>query len=323
MSERNFKELLKAQWAKGKFVCVGLDSDEEKIPESIGKNLFSERILTFNKRIIDATADIAGMYKPNKAFYEALGPEGFGVLRQTIRYIHEVAPEIPVILDAKYGDIDNTNKGYVKSIFDFYGADAVTIHPYMGEKSLESFLNCKDKGIIVLCRTSNKGADEFQKRLTELDSEERKLIGEQGLSDLVTQWGVKSFVGGASFETNRSMLPLYLLNAFRVSRYWNKNDNCCLVVGATNPADELAKVRRIIGDMPILIPGIGAQGGDLENAIKAGKDYKGQGMIINSSRGIIFASSGEDFAGAARREAERLSEEIKKHLQPQPKEVYA
>ena len=275
MAERNFMEMLKRKWQEGKFVCVGLDSDHDKIPECI-KNAYVEPwgIHGFNTAIIDATRDIVCAYKPNIAFYEAQGSKGLEVLSSTISYIHQVARYVPVILDAKRADIDNTNNGYVKAAFEICGADALTVSPYLGSEALKPFLERTDKGIFVLCRTSNKGAGEFQ--------------------DLI--------VG-----TSR----LYQVVADRVANAWNKNGNCGLVVGATTP-EELEQVRRIVGDMPILIPGIGAQGGDVEKTVRASLNKLGAGIVVNSSRGIIFASNGADFAEKACEKTMELHNEITK-----------
>ena len=232
---QTFLDKLKRKWEENKFVCVGLDQGE----------------FEFNKNIIDQTADLVCAYKPQSAFYETEGTTGVEALKKTIQYIRDKDPGIPIILDAKRGDIGNTNKAYVKTIFDDLGVDAVTVHPYLGKESLEPFLNRADKGIIVLVKTSNPGAGEFQ--------------------DLET--------GGK---------PLYQIVAKHVANDWNKNNNCAVVVGATYP-EELKKVREIVGDMPILVPGVGAQGGDLEATIKNGLNSKKQGLIISSSRGIIFA----------------------------------
>jgi orotidine-5'-phosphate decarboxylase len=273
--------MLEAQWAKGNFVCVGLDSEFGKIPESARKSgtecdvSVSNSIVAFNRSIVEATKDLVCAYKPNAAFYEAYGAEGLDALHRTIVDIHTIAPNVPVILDAKRADIGNTNAGYVAAAFDFLRADAITVHPYLGAEALQPFLARADKGMIVLCRTSNPGAGEFQ--------------------DLT--------VNGE---------PLYQIVARRVSSDWNKNGNCALVVGATYP-DELLKVRGLVGNMPILIPGIGAQGGDVEKTVMAGKDSRGQGMIINSSRGIIFASKDADFAEAARRETKKLRDLINQY----------
>jgi len=282
MKKRNFNELLEAQWSQGKFVCVGLDSAYDKIPDSAYESLrdyttkfIANTIFYFNCVIVEATKDLVCAYKPNIAFYEAYGSEGIAALRRTIREIHTVAPDVPVILDAKRADIGNTNIGYVKAAFDFLEADAITVHPYLGAEALEPFLSQVDKGVIVLCRTSNPGAGEFQ--------------------DLT--------VDGE---------PLYRYVARSVASEWNKNGNCSIVVGATYP-DELREVREVVGDIPILIPGIGAQGGDVEKAVTAGKDSRGMGMIINSSRGIIFASNEPNFAEVARQKTIDLHELINQY----------
>lgn len=287
MADRNFMEMIQKKWSEGKFVCVGLDSDIDKVRETISFSKFlnfldgnSQSIYAiwhFNKAIIESTKDLVCAYKPNIAFYEAHGLDGRDILEKTINYIHSVCPDVPVILDAKRGDIGNTNAGYVKGSFDDLIADAITLHPYLGQESLQPFLKLKDKGCIILCRTSNPGAGEFQ--------------------DLI--------VDG---------IPLYQYVAKRVSNFWNKNGNCLLVVGATY-IEELRQVREIVGDMPILIPGIGAQGGDLEKSVLYGKDSHNQGIIINSSRGIIFASKGPDFAQAAREETQKLNDQIVQYLQ--------
>lgn len=286
--KRNFMELLRAQWDSGNFVCVGLDTDFEKIPTCLiqggdtpGSGVYNTIVL-FNRVIVEATKDLVCAYKPNTAFYESFGHEGLKALNRTIAYIHEVAPDVPVILDAKRADIGNTNAGYVDAAFKYLGADAITVHPYLGAEALQPFLDCEDKGIIVLCRTSNKGAGEFQDQYI-------------------------SVVPGCN-------MPLYQYVARQVATEWNKNGNCLLVVGATYP-EELAQVRKIVGDMPILIPGIGAQGGDVEKTVLAGRDSRGQGMIINSSRGIIYASSGPDFAEAARAETLKLHKLINQYRQ--------
>jgi len=173
--------------------------------------------------------------------------------------------------------------------FDYLRADAITVNPYLGGEAVQPFLECKDKGIFVLCRTSNKGAGEFQDLLISVSGE----------------------FGGEYIHTSRQ-IPIYQYVAHRVATTWNTNGNCGLVVGATRP-DELRAVRKIVDDMPILVPGVGAQGGDVEATVKAGVDSNGQGMIINSSRGIIFASSGPDFAEAARRETMRLRDHINQY----------
>lgn len=292
MSDRNFRQMLDTQWAKNNFVCVGLDSEYSKIPDCLARHVFDDPMITsqdfirdsklavqcmlvFNRAIVEATKDLVCAYKPNAAFYEAHGAEGIAALERTIADIHAIAPDVPVILDAKRADIGNTNAGYVDAAFGFLRADAITVHPYLGAEALQPFLARAEKGVIVLCRTSNPGAGEFQ---------DLSVNGE----------------------------PLYRFVARRVANEWNKSGNCALVVGATYP-DELREVRGFVGDMPILIPGIGAQGGDVEKTVSAGKDSRSWGMIINSSRGIIFASKGADFAEAARRETEKLRNLINKY----------
>lgn len=281
MTARNFRSLIEARWDQGCFVCVGLDPDPARLPASVRARAVAERharsadalaVLEFCAAIVSATADLACAYKPNAAFFEALGADGAWALGELTARIREIAPAVPVIYDAKRADIGSTNVGYVEEAFGRLNADAITLHPYLGREALGPFLEHRDRGCIILCRTSNAGAGEFQ--------------------DLI--------VGGR---------PLYERVAERVVETWNTHANCSLVVGATYP-QELAAVRRIVGDMPILIPGIGAQGGDLAETVAAGRDPRGRGMIVNSSRGIIFASGGEDFAAAARHETSRLHHEI-------------
>lgn len=252
-------------------VCVGLDSDMTKLPQKIRS--MENPQYEFNKAIIDATADFVCAYKPNTAFYEAEGSDGIKQLKLTTDYLKRTYPEIPIILDAKRADIGNTNEGYVTYAFEWLGADAITLHPYLGKEALKPFLEQKEKGLFILCRTSNPGAGELQ--------------------DLP--------INGK---------PLYQIVAENITKEWNHNNNCGLVVGATYPS-ELEIVRHIVGDgIPLLIPGIGAQGGDTEKTVKAGLDSNGMNAIINSSRGIIFASSGEDFAQKAAEEAKKLRDEI-------------
>ena len=285
MNPRNFRAMLEKQWSQGHFVCVGLDPEIGKLPTQLRQDpklikLACMSIRSFCQGIVDATKDVVCAYKPNSAFFEIFGAYGAAVLADVINGIHQIAPEVPVILDAKRADIGNTNNGYVGAAFQELQVDAITVHPYLGKEALLPFLAEKDKGIIVLCRTSNPGAGEFQDLPVILDR----------MVPLMTK-------------------PLYQVVARQVASSWNTNGNCAVVVGATYP-EELAEVRRIVGDMPILIPGIGAQGGDVEKTVKAGKDSRGQGMIINSSRGIIYASSGADFAEVARREVIKLNDLI-------------
>ena len=268
-----FKDKLKNISVKNNsLVCVGLDSDINKIPKHIRNTGHPQS--TFNKAIIDSTSDLVCAYKPNTAFYESRGSVGVEALKMTCDYIKEKYPDIPIIIDAKRADIGSTNEGYVKFIFDYLNADAVTVHPYLGSEALKPFLERSDKGIIVLCRTSNPGAGEFQ-----------------------------------DLEFNGK--PFYQIVAEKIADKWNYNNNCGVVVGATYPS-ELEIVRRIVDKMPILIPGIGAQGGDVEKTVKAGVDSQGLNAIINSSRGIIFAGDGLDFAQKARQETQKLRDEINK-----------
>src|SRR3989338_1490746 len=285
---RNFREMLEKKWSHSRFVCVGLDSEMSRIPKHIqdkhGVSMNRSPDLTihsFNRQIVEATHDLVCAYKPNSAFYEAHGTNGWIALEQTVRYIHDIAPDVQVILDAKHADIGNTNNSYVEMAFGYLRVDAITVHPYLGAEALQPFLARADKGIFVLCRTSNPGAGEFQ--------------------DLMVDCA-----GEVPYE------ELFRVVAKNVAGKWNGNGNCGLVVGATYP-DELSEVRDIVGDMPILIPGIGAQGGDVEKTVSAGKDSRGYGMIINSSRGIIFASKGADFAEVARRETEKLRDFINQY----------
>ncbi len=261
-------------------LCIGLDPVLEKIPGYLKEDL--NPFFSFNKAIIDSTHDFVCAYKPNSAFYEALGDKGVGELKATCDYIRIMYPEIPIIIDAKRADIGNTNDGYAAYIFDYLQSDAVTLQPYLGGEAIQPFLDRKDKGIIILCRTSNPGAGEFQ--------------------DLL-------------FEGK----PLYQYVAQQVVKKWNTNTNCLLVVGATYPK-ELAQVRKLAGDMTFLVPGIGAQGGDIEKTVHAGLNGKKKGMIINSSRGIIFAGSGKDFAKKARQEAQKLRDDINSYRHPERSE---
>jgi orotidine-5'-phosphate decarboxylase len=243
------ERLARAHETSGSLVCVGLDPDPTKVPQDLAG---AEPFYAFNRRIVDATAGIAAAYKPQIAFYSALGAED--QLAASIRYIRERAPAALVILDAKRNDIGNTAEAYAREAFDRYGADAVTVNPYMGEDSVRPFLSRPDRGAILLCRTSNPGARDFQ--------------------DLL--------VDG---------LPLYRRVAERAAGQWNAHGNLMLVVGATYPR-EMADLRRAHPEVPFLVPGIGAQGGDLDATLAAGLDARGAGLLINSSRNIIYAGGG-------------------------------
>jgi orotidine-5'-phosphate decarboxylase len=227
----------------------------------------------FNNAIVDATHDLVCAYKPNTAFYEARGAEGIQVLKDTCDYIRSVAPDVLILLDAKRADIGNTNAGYVQFAYDYLGADAITLHPYLGSEALAPFLERADKGAIILCRTSNSGGGEFQDLI----------VGDKKVFEHV---------------------------ANSVAQEWNANKNCMLVVGATYP-EEAARIRQIVGDdVWFLVPGVGAQGGDAQQLMTAAQNGRGDGLIISSSRDILFASSGSDFAEAARNKAEALRSEI-------------
>lgn len=268
------QKLTEATQKNNSLLCVGLDADMDKIPAHIAAQ--PDPLFAFNKAIIDATADIVCAYKPNSAFYEAEGPEGIRQLKLTVDYIHTTYPDVPVILDAKRGDIGNTNDKYMAYIYEYLNVDAVTLHPYLGGESLAPFLHRADKGAIIMCRNSNPGAEELQN----LD------------------------VAGR---------PLYEFMAERVTTQWNANNNCLLVVGATVP-NEAKRIREIVGDdMWFLVPGVGSQGGDIEATVRASINSRGNGIAINSARGIIYASNSEDFAEAARHEALKTRDEINKY----------
>ncbi|MDN2673670.1 MULTISPECIES: orotidine-5'-phosphate decarboxylase [unclassified Janthinobacterium] len=270
----NFINKLSAAWtANNSLLCVGLDPDLAKLPAELRD--LPDGITTFCTRIIDATADLACAFKPQIAYFAALGAEK--QLEDICRYVRENYPHIPLILDAKRGDIGATATQYAREAFERYGADAVTVNPYMGEDSLDPYLAWKDRGVIILCRTSNPGGSDLQFLNTD---------GE----------------------------PLYQRVARLVAEKWNKNGQCALVVGATFP-EELAQVRAIVGDMPLLVPGIGAQGGDIAATVGAGQTANGMGMMISSSRAIIYATpqAGEDFADAARRVAIETRDAINAH----------
>ena len=300
MEGRHWRQLFEAKWADKNFACVGLDPDYEKIPEHL-KCLGTPEIVigAFNREIIDATRDVAGAYKPQAAFYEKYGEAGLRALKYTIDHIHKVAPDVPVILDAKRGDIGNTNKGYVGMAFDNLGLDAMTLHNYLGGEAMKPFLQRAECLGIYMCKTSNPGAGEFQDLSVPVTA---------GMEDFPEHLKWQKWIGKVAAT------PLYQRVAYNVSRKWNTNDNCGLVVGATYP-EELGYVRAIVGDgFPILIPGVGTQGGDLAAAVKAGKDSNGSAMIINSSSAIIFASPDKDFAEAARDKAIELRDDIRAAL---------
>jgi len=269
-----FVDKLSAAWrANNSLLCVGLDPDAAKFPGQLrGK---PDAIFTFCKAIIDATADIACAFKPQIAYFAALRAEE--QLEAVCGYLRATYPQVPIVLDAKRGDIGATAGQYAREAFERYGADAVTVNPYMGFDSVAPYLEWQERGVIILCRTSNPGGSDLQ----------------------FLEAGGK---------------PVYQHVAQLVAEKWNNSGQCGLVVGATFP-DELAQVRRIVGDMPLLVPGIGAQGGDIEATVGAGRTANGSGMMINSSRAILYAqpADGEDFAQAARRAALETREAINRY----------
>jgi orotidine-5'-phosphate decarboxylase len=265
----DFRSSLDHAWTRsGSALCVGLDPDSTRYPQALAQR--SDRVFTFCRAIVDATADLVCAFKPQIAYFAAQRAED--QLEALIAYIHERHPGIPVILDAKRGDIGATAAQYAREAFERYGADALTVNPYMGFDSIQPYLEYAGRGVIVLCRTSNPGGSDLQF----LD------------------------VGGE---------PLYQHLARRCALDWNSSGQLGLVVGATYPA-EVAKVRALAPDLPLLVPGIGAQGGDLPGTVSGGQDARGQGLIINSSRAIVYASAGEDFAEAARAGALRTRDAI-------------
>jgi orotidine-5'-phosphate decarboxylase len=268
-----FTERLEKAWrTSNSLVCVGLDPEPKKFPDRFRDT--PGAIFEFNKAIVDATKDLVCAFKPQFAHFAAQDAET--QLEQTIDYIKATAPNAVVILDGKRGDIGSTAEQYVEEAFVRYGADAVTVNPYLGRDSVEPFLKHGDKGVIILCRTSNPGARDLQDLLVGPD---RKLF--QHVAETV-------------------------------ARDWNGADNCMLVVGATYP-EELADIRKRVGNMPLLVPGVGAQGGDVAKVMAAGKTAAGTGLVISSSRAILYASAGNDFAEAARAAARDLRDSINAH----------
>lgn len=265
----SFIDTLDKAWLRNNsLLCVGLDPDPAKFPKHLlGR---PDAIFNFCKGIVDVTSDVVCCFKPQIAYFAAQSAEG--ALERLIAHIHDAHPDIPVILDAKRGDIGSTAEQYAKEAFERYGADAVTVNPYMGRDSVEPYLAYADKGVILLCRTSNPGGGDLQS----LD------------------------IGGER---------LYERVARLVAKEWNSTGQCALVVGATFPA-EIARVREIVGDLPLLVPGIGAQGGDIEATLKAGKTKNGTGLMLNSSRAILYAGKGADFAEAARKAALQTRDDI-------------
>lgn len=271
----SFMQHLRQRWhAADTLVCVGLDPEPAKFPAHLRGQ--PDAVFAFCAAIVDATAGFACAFKPQIAHFAALGEED--ALRRLIAHIHARHPGIPVILDSKRGDIGSTAQHYAHEAFDRYGADAVTVNPYLGRDSVQPFLDRADRGVVILCRTSNPGATDLQDLIVEDGTGQRR--------------------------------PLYQHVAATIANDWNAHGNCLMVVGATWPA-QLAELRAIAGDVPFLVPGVGAQGGDAAAVVRNGATADGTGLLISSSRAILYASQGEDFADAAAGAARALRDEIR------------
>ncbi len=268
----NKQQLFEQIKKKQSFLCVGLDTDINKIPQEL--HALEDPIFEFNKQIINETAKYAVAYKPNTAFYEVYGAKGWLSLERTIQYIHNNYPDIFVIADAKRGDIGNTSANYARAFFNTLKADALTVAPYMGKDSVEPFLNFEDKWVVLLALTSNKGSQDFQ----------YLNVGEQMLHQQV----------------------------LKTATTWATSEQMMFVVGATHP-EELGEIRKMLPDYFFLVPGVGAQGGDLQAVAKNGLN-KECGLLVNSSRGIIYASNGSDFALRAGEEAHKLQSQMAEQL---------
>ncbi|ACK53594.1 MAG TPA: orotidine-5'-phosphate decarboxylase [Thauera aminoaromatica] len=269
----HFMTALRAAWQqRDSLLCVGLDPDPARFPAHLQGR--SDAILRFCTQIVDATADLVCCFKPQIAYFAAHRAED--QLEALVEHIHARHPGTPVVLDAKRGDIGSTAEQYAIEAFERFKADAITVNPYMGRDSVDPYLAYPDKGVILLCRTSNPGGSDLQ--FLEVD-------------------------------TSKGRMKLYEHVARTVAEDWNASGNCALVVGATFPA-EIARVRALVGELPLLVPGIGAQGGDIAATLAAGRTENGTGLMINSSRAVLYAGKGEDFAEAARRVAEETRDAI-------------
>lgn len=290
----NFQQKLENLIQKNNsLLCIGLDTDINKIPKHLLEK--EDSVFEFNKTIIDKTHDLVCSYKLNIAYYSAEGLKGLESLIKTIRYIHDRYSNTPVILDAKRADVGHTSEAYAKEVFEQINADSVTVNPYLGFDAVEPFLKYKDKGVIILCRTSNPGASDFQDLLVTPD----------------VSIGIHIRSGNVAPHRENG-LPLYLKVAKKIVEWDKKYGNCLMVVGATWPR-EMKKIREIAKDMFFLVPGIGTQGGDLENTLKNGLTKNKSGLIIHSARAIIYASNGEDFAEKARQKAIKMRDEINRY----------
>jgi orotidine-5'-phosphate decarboxylase len=270
----SFMQAIRNRWERAdSLVCVGLDPEPSRFPARFADT--PDAVFAFCRDIVDATAEHVCAFKPQIAHFAALGAEG--ALLRLIEHIHDAHPGIPVILDSKRGDIGSTAQHYAREAFERYAADAVTVNPYLGRDSVQPFLDHADRGVVILCRTSNPGAGDLQ--------------------DLPVATGE----GRAR--------PLYQHVAEKVAHDWNGNGNCMLVVGATWPS-QLRDVRALVGDVPFLVPGVGAQGGDVEAVVSHAKTADGTGLVISSSRAVLYASNGDDYADAASAAARSLRDEI-------------
>lgn len=267
------EKLLLAERRSQSLLCVGLDPEPARLPEELRTLPVEKAVTRFCRAIIEATSPYVSAFKPNLAFFEVLGPAGLMALQEIIR---SIPAHIPAIADAKRGDMGNTARNYAAAIFETYGFDAMTVNPYQGHDAVEPFLAYSEKGVILLCRTSNPGSRDFQ--------------------DLLVQ------------DSDGQARPLYEVVARRVLD-WNKAENCGLVVGATYP-QELSTIRGLCPDLPILVPGIGAQGGDLEAAASAAVDVRGERAIISASRSILYADPGSHYAAAAASVAQIYRDQI-------------
>ncbi|MDO5057806.1 MAG: orotidine-5'-phosphate decarboxylase [Lautropia sp.] len=282
----SFTATLRQRWHQAdSMLCVGLDPDIRRIPAHLGQGL--DAVRRFCLDIIDSTAELACAFKPQIAYFAALGAES--VLAGLIEHIHRRHPGIPVILDAKRGDIGSTAQQYGVEAFERFQADALTLSPFMGFDSIEPYFAWSGRGLILLCRTSNPGGNDLQALPVQVDA-------------------------GTGAGTAPTSLPLYQHLAHLAAGPWNRNGELGLVVGATFP-DEIARVRALAPTLPLLVPGVGAQGGDVEATVRAGLDAEGHGLIINSSRAILYASDGPDFAHAARQVAEQTRDAIRQARQ--------
>lgn len=293
MKVRTFREKVDARITEvDSCVCLGLDSDYQKLPACVKAGGFKESALRFNRAHLEASHRLLAAVKFNAAFYESHGAEGKIALKASVEHCREIDPGLIVIVDYKRADIGNSSLGYAREGFSYYEADAVTVNPYFGREATQPFLDQRDKGVMVLCKTSNPGGGEFQDFVGHPPSgpadELARLLGTEG------------------------NVNLYQYVAYQVARQWNQHGNCGLVVGATYPR-QAATVRRIVGDMPLLVPGIGQQQGALKETVAGTQDSRGRGLLINSSRGIIFAGADKSFAQAGAEKAAELKNESNRY----------